>query len=88
MILSKRETRAYLLLVKINNTNKAGKTPSKADIVNTLGMPNQTRSDQYRIIDTLISRGLVEDLNRNAPGSYALKVTDLGATELAQWSRS
>ena len=48
-------------------------------------VPNKTRSGQYRIIDSLLQRGLVADAKTD-PNGYALVPTAAGLAEIAYWA--
>lgn len=48
-----------------------------------LTVPAATRANQYRMIDDLIRRGLVE--NHGDHTAYALHATKAGTAELARW---
>lgn len=81
-VLSRRETKAAQLLARIADANDRGEYPTKAAVIDQ-HLSSKGRANQYRIIDGLVSRGLVLP-GRGAKG-YALSVTDAGRTELATW---
>ena len=74
--LSSRETAKLYLLAQI------AANPGQNKASHTAGQNNQTRANQYRMIDYLIRRGLVA--NRSASSAqFALYVTSAGDDELA-----
>ena len=80
--LSRRETGKLELLEAIGA--KPGRT--KMAVVTNDGatrVPTKTRAGQYRMIDALIERCLVEAGYRS--GQYHLAPTELGLAEIAFW---
>lgn len=81
--LTRRETAKADLLAEI--AERPGR--NKMAVITDNGcraVPTKTRANQYRLIDDLIARGLVE--NRGDRTTYALHVTDAGRVEVERWA--
>jgi hypothetical protein len=80
--ISARETRLRALLEEIACANDRGEQPTKAAIVGSV--PSRTRANQYRSVDELIRRHLV-DPGLNS-GGYHLEITTAGREVLEHGS--
>lgn len=82
--LTRRETAKADLLRSI--TARPGRT--KLAVITNDGrwtVPNKTRAGQYKMIDDLIRRVLVENRSEDTSSIYGLHATPAGAAEIERW---
>lgn len=83
-VLHARQTAARHVLARIAELNGAGEFPA-GSVAMGRRYTTRGRDYRYRVINGLITRGLVEDLG-GSRGTKQLRVTDAGLREIESWT--